>query len=444
MLSISANGSVRVAGCSFALIFTAYNTAQNYLTTLIGPSFGSANLALVYAGLIFSTPLVPALVPRLGVRYGLMIGGSGYVAFMLALFVYSLSAGWASASLLAVSSWVNGMCGALLWSSQGSLVISASGDTRTEELVPWQAGIFWSVFQLSAVFGNLLALLGFSQGGSTSMLFAIFAGLAVAGVALLATLPPAPTAGLAAADSAESTSSSSDASDASSPAAAAAVTAAAIGTAATPCASAAAREARAMGGFVVRARRLAPLLVLGGALMAYQFGTFPLHLERTAVGLAFTLFGLAEVAGGVALGKLCGVIGQRRFRPLVLALTALSLAAAAPLELGVVDAGGPVRIDQPRRLALPITAALLFGLSDSAVIVLAYAALADACGGAAGVADSARAGGCRQLLYSVGFLLGFALGPYVPGAWQLAALAALLLVAAACTRDGVVFRESQR
>ena len=67
-----------------------------------------------------------------------------------------------------------------------------------------------------------------------------------------------------------------------------------------------------------------------------------------------------------------------------------------------------------------------------------YAALADACGGGAGVAESARAGGCRQLLYSVGFLLGFALGPYVPGAWQLAALGALLLAAAACTRGGVV------
>ena len=433
---MTAASAVRTAGCSFALIFTAYNTAQNFLTTLIGPAFGSANLALVYAGLIVATPLAPALVPRLGVRRGLMIGGCGYVAFMLALLVYALGPGWASACLLSASSWVNGMCGALLWSAQGSLVISAPGAARSE-LVPQQAGVFWSVFQLSAVFGNLLALVGFSQGGSAATLFAVFAGLAAAGVVLLATLPAAPSAGLAAADSADGASGG----DASTTAGAATTTAATA--AATSCASTAAREARAMGGFVVRARRLAPLLVLGGALMAYQFGTFPLHLERTAVGLTFTLFGLAEVAGGVALGRLCGALGRRRFRPLVLALTALSLAAAAPLELGAARAGGPIRLDQPGRLALPIAAALLFGLSDSAIVVLAYAALADACGGAgagagAGVADSARAGGCRQLLYSVGFLLGFALGPYVTGAWQLAALGALLLGAAACTRDGVV------
>ena len=74
----------------------------------------------------------------------------------------------------------------------------------------------------------------------------------------------------------------------------------------------------------------------------------------------------------------------------------------------------------------------------SAIAVLAHDSLAAACAArhghsAAGFtrADSARAGGCRQLLYSVGFLLGFATGPSVPGSWQLGVLAALLAVAAA-------------
>ena len=35
----------------------------------------------------------------------------------------------------------------------------------------------------------------------------------------------------------------------------------------------------------------------------------------------------------------------------------------------------------------------------------------------------------RQLLTSLGFLVGFGVGPYVPAAWQLAALALVLVVA---------------
>ena len=41
----------------------------------------------------------------------------------------------------------------------------------------------------------------------------------------------------------------------------------------------------------------------------------------------------------------------------------------------------------------------------------------------------ARAGAARQVFYSLGFLAGFAVGPYVAGAVQLAILSALLLVA---------------
>ena len=49
--------SVRICGIAFALIFTAYNTAQNYMTTLLGAKLGSSVLVCVYGGLIVVTPL---------------------------------------------------------------------------------------------------------------------------------------------------------------------------------------------------------------------------------------------------------------------------------------------------------------------------------------------------------------------------------------------------
>ena len=45
--SCAAGRETCLAGASFALLFTAYNTAQNYLTSLLGERFGSSVLALV-------------------------------------------------------------------------------------------------------------------------------------------------------------------------------------------------------------------------------------------------------------------------------------------------------------------------------------------------------------------------------------------------------------
>ena len=77
--------NVRIAGGAFALIFTAYNTAQNYMTTLLGPELGSASLVLVYLGLILATPIAPGVAPRLGLPRTLALGGSGYFFLMVAL-----------------------------------------------------------------------------------------------------------------------------------------------------------------------------------------------------------------------------------------------------------------------------------------------------------------------------------------------------------------------
>lgn len=151
------------------------------------------------------------------------------------------------------------------------------------------------------------------------------------------------------------------------------------------------------------------------------------------------------MGGAFAAGRIAPRLGPRRYRRLTTALTAVSLLAAAPLELRAAGGAAPaIGLDRPLPLLLPLGAAALFGVSDSAIAVLAYSTLArlsTAGGGADGAgtgdggdsspeAASARAGGARQLLYSCGFLVGFIAGPYVAGLWQLAFLAALLVCAA--------------
>ena len=45
-----------------------------------------------------------------------------------------------------------------------------------------------------------------------------------------------------------------------------------------------------MAGLVASSLDLLPLLLVGGALMAYQFGVFPLVMARADVGAVFVAF----------------------------------------------------------------------------------------------------------------------------------------------------------
>ena len=187
--------NVRIAGVAFALIFTAYNTSQNYLTTLLGPELGSACLVLVYSGLICVTPSAPAIAPALGLPRALALGGATYCAMMVALLLRSASIlPHALASMLVLlASFVNGMGGAVLWSAQGSLVILEAGRSDQGS----QAGDFWALFHLSTIVGNAWAFFSFTAGGSPTLLFGAFALIAFAGCCLFAALRPGAAAGSA-------------------------------------------------------------------------------------------------------------------------------------------------------------------------------------------------------------------------------------------------------
>ena len=188
----SSTFSVRVGGIAFALIFTAYNTSQNYMTTLLGPRLGSMTLVLVYSGLIIATPIAPAAAPNFGIPVTLATGGLTYAALMLALLLQSTSLlpDALATTLVLLASLINGFGGALLWSAQGSLVIleSSGGDGGR------QSGDFWALFQVSAIVGNLWAFFSFSAGAQPTALFAVFLGIALLGCACFVCVRPSPLA----------------------------------------------------------------------------------------------------------------------------------------------------------------------------------------------------------------------------------------------------------
>jgi len=257
--SCAARRETCLAGASFALLFTAYNTAQNYLTSLLGERFGSSVLALVYAGLICATPFAPSLVPRMGVRLALVLGSATYALLMAALTLFASSGGgMLVASLLCMAAFLNGCGGALLWSAQGSLVIRSGGGLgggggSSADETARQAGDFWGIFQLSAVAGNLWASLSLAHGGSSVGLFVSFTALALCSSVLFLGLPSPRHSALAQRDGACPPPRELAGSPPPPP------------PQPPRWREVAARDALAMGRFVRRTRALAPLLVLGGA-----------------------------------------------------------------------------------------------------------------------------------------------------------------------------------
>ena len=166
---------------------------------------------------------------------------------------------------------------------------------------------------------------------------------------------------------------------------------------------------------------------------------------KKCCGFVMAVFGVGEVGGALLAGRLVAHMPAKRFRTLCCALTGLSLLAAAPLELGWLTSASGSASSDPRiglsepRIVIPLLAATLFGLSDSAVTVLAYAELARSDLGP-GTGSSARAGAARILFTSFGLCASFALGPYVPGVIQLVVLTLLLLGAFATLRLAAVPR----
>jgi hypothetical protein len=342
-------------------------------------------------------------VPRLGIAKSLVLGGSTYALLMLMLLLHAsvpMPAPVPSVLVL-LASVLNGMGGAFLWSAQGSMVILESGSSASGN--GKNAGDFWAIFHLSTIVGNAWAFATFSAGGSPALLFGVFLGLVLAGCAVCSqvstghrgvSLGGGGGRGRAEPTATELTGARADGaarSDAPALLDGEARSEDPVGHDDKPCSTAREgadadadadadagapetsfmrrgaaevremcncnvnhrvttgwpRQVRQIWALLKRARALTPLLLLGGWLLSYQFGVFPLALRREDVGGFFVVFGVAECAGAVACGRLLGRLSARRYQVASCARAPMK-PPRAPTQRGPTPLPRPIAVARTR------------------------------------------------------------------------------------------------
>ncbi|KAJ5935300.1 DUF895 domain membrane protein [Penicillium verhagenii] len=90
-------------------------------------------------------------VNRLGVKWTLAFGGTGYCLYAISLLV-SLYADVEGFNIFA-GAWL-GICAGLLWTAQGTIMISYPSEDKKGAYFAW----FWGIFNMGAVIGSLIPL----------------------------------------------------------------------------------------------------------------------------------------------------------------------------------------------------------------------------------------------------------------------------------------------
>lgn len=157
---------LRVAylGCTFAVLFTGFNVAQSFVTTLFPGSFGFTILLLVYLTYGFSSMLTPLIHEKFKDKVGqdrieilsMFIGSLTYVFFVISL---ALRQQW----MVIIGSLLVGCGAGWLWIGQGvwlaKIVQSYEQERgRSVNVIGTTTGIFFTVFNLNGVVGNVVAI----------------------------------------------------------------------------------------------------------------------------------------------------------------------------------------------------------------------------------------------------------------------------------------------
>uniref|UniRef100_A0A3Q0QUB6 Protein unc-93 homolog A n=1 Tax=Amphilophus citrinellus TaxID=61819 RepID=A0A3Q0QUB6_AMPCI len=159
--------NVLVVSLGFLSLFTAYGGLQSLQSSLNAEEgMGVASLSVIYAAIIISSMfLPPIMIKNLGCKWTIVAGMACYVSYS----VGNLYPGWYT---LIPTSVILGLGGSPLWSAKCTyLTISGNVQAGKEgkkgsDVVNHYFGIFFFIFQSSAVWGNLMSSLIFGQDAS--------------------------------------------------------------------------------------------------------------------------------------------------------------------------------------------------------------------------------------------------------------------------------------
>ena len=109
-------------GACFFFVFASYDTVQVYAKRIYPGHTGADSTLAVYATFTAASLFAPAVVRAVGERAAIALGIQGYAALVVAGLVYLMTR--CCADLVVAGGAVLGVGAALLWTAQGSLVLS--------------------------------------------------------------------------------------------------------------------------------------------------------------------------------------------------------------------------------------------------------------------------------------------------------------------------------
>ncbi|CAJ1077972.1 protein unc-93 homolog A [Xyrichtys novacula] len=156
--------NILVVSVGFLSLFTAYGGLQSLQSSLNAEEgMGVASLSVIYASIIISSMfLPPIMIKNLGCKWTICVGMACYVSYSFG----NLYPGWYT---LIPTSVILGLGGSPLWSAKCTyLTISGNIQAAKEgkkgsDVINQYFGIFFFIFQSSAVWGNLMSSLIFGQ-----------------------------------------------------------------------------------------------------------------------------------------------------------------------------------------------------------------------------------------------------------------------------------------
>ncbi|XP_035279237.1 protein unc-93 homolog A [Anguilla rostrata] len=156
--------NVLVVSFGFLSLFTAYGGLQSLQSSLnSADGMGVASLSVIYASIILSSMfLPPIIIKNLGCKWTIVASMACYVTYSFG----NLYPGWGT---LIPTSIILGLGGSPLWSAKCAyLTISGNrqagkDNKRGQDVINLYFGIFFLIFQSSAVWGNLMSSLIFGQ-----------------------------------------------------------------------------------------------------------------------------------------------------------------------------------------------------------------------------------------------------------------------------------------
>ena len=410
-------------GLVFFFVFSSYTTIQFYARTTYGPKLSADCVSCVYFTFTGACLVAPAATNKWGSRRVLFWGVLGYASLVSASLVYFI---YGIKFIVILGGGILGVGAALLWTGQGRLILdyAAVAPSQSGTLM----GVFWAVFQCSAIVGGLITFLFYSEspsGGSVG-LYVIFLCFIVVG-ALSTQLLLSPADLIRPQEMPESETTFLQAADTPSAPSLASVDTQPVELAQPTTISTSSWYDEAKETLLLFWTRpmglLSVLFFYTGFNQPYQQATFSNRFfSKRTIGLEMVIFHLFEIVGAMVIGRVLDKDRNGRRRSAMQCLlvfivvnTTGNLSAWYQENQGRTE---PVDIADFASM-LPSLSLALWGFADSLIQVYVYWLLGTIFESSE---DHSRAVGLYKCVQSLGVSIGFSLTPLtrLPALQQLA------------------------